>query len=146
ADDPEAHDDLWLAPTHHLEVMVERRAPENPMGLRVLEPEPPPTVLENNTLEDDGNHFRHEYGADEGEHELGLEQDRHRAERSAERQRAGVAHEDLRRMRVVPKESDQGADHRQAEHRQLAGIGEEEHAEVIAQDAIADDIGENRKG
>ena len=43
---------------------------------------------------------------------------RHHRQRRAERQRARVAHEDARRMGVVPEEAQRRADDRQAERRQ----------------------------
>ena len=79
-------------------------------------------VLEHEALQDHRHHLGDEHRADEREHELRLEQNRHGAERAAERQRAGVAHEDLGRVGVVPEKSDQRADHREAEDRQLAGV------------------------
>ena len=49
-----------------------------------------------------------------------LVQHREHAEAAAERERADVAHEDLRGVRVVPKEADAGADHGAAVDRELA--------------------------
>ena len=64
--------------------------------------------------------------------EFPLEQDRHRAKRAAQRKRPGVAHEDLRRMRVVPEEADTRAHDRHAEHRQLARSAQVEKLQVCA--------------
>ena len=46
------------------------------------------------------------------------------AEQAAERQRAGVAHEDLRRRRVEPQKAEARADQRAADDREFAGAGD----------------------
>ena len=66
--------------------------------------------------------LHHEQAADDREHDLMLDRDRDRAEEAAERQRAGVAHEDLRRGRVEPQEADARADQRAADHDEIAGV------------------------
>ena len=53
-----------------------------------------------------------------------LGEDREHADRAAERQRADVAHEHLRRIRVVPEEADAAAEQRGAEDRELADAGD----------------------
>ena len=69
-DDPEAHDHLRLAPPLHLEVVMQRRAPEDAMLLRVLESVPSPAVLEHEPLEDHRHRLGDEHDADEDEQEL----------------------------------------------------------------------------
>ena len=54
-----------------------------------------------------------------------------RAERAAERERADVAHEQLRRVRVEPEEPDAGAGQRAAEDRELARARDERDREVL---------------
>ena len=50
---------------------------------------------------------------------------------AADRQRAGVAHEDLRREGVVPKEADQRADQRRGEDDQFAAVRDVHDIEVV---------------
>ena len=50
---------------------------------------------------------------------------------AADRQRAGVAHEDLRRKGVVPKEADQRADQRRGEDDQFAAVRDVHDIEVV---------------
>src|SRR5207244_1261182 len=91
-------------------------------------------------LQDHRHHLGHEDQADKGQHEFGLEQDGHDAERAPESERAGVTHEDLRRMRVVPEKSDQRADQRKAENGELTRIWQEEQPDIPAPVIAADRI------
>ena len=71
------------------------------------------------------------------------------AEQAAERERAGVAHENLRRRRVEPEEADAGADQRAADHHDLAGVGDVVDEQIVRIDEIAGEIGdepERRRG
>ena len=68
-----------------------------------------------------------------------------RAEHAAERQRAGVAHEDRRRRRVEPEEAEAGADHRAAEHGELAGALDEVDLEIVGEDGVAREVGDERR-
>ena len=86
--------------------------------------------------------LEHEQAADDGEHDLVLGGDGDRAEHAAERQRAGVAHEDRRRRRVEPQEAEAGADHRAADDRELAGAGHEMDLQVVGEDRVAGEIGD----
>ena len=79
-----------------------------------------PVSLNEATWIDDRQRLEHEDAADDHQQQLLLDQDRDGAERGAERQRSDVAHEDLRRVGVVPEEPERGADQRAAEDRQLA--------------------------
>src|SRR4051812_9182856 len=110
-DNPEPDHDLRLGPSLLLEMVVQRRHPEHAFAGQ----------LERDHLHDDGYRLQHEQPADDGEHQLVLGRHRDRAEHAAERQRAGIAHEDRRRRRVEPEEAEAGAEHRAAQHRQLAG-------------------------
>ena len=80
-----------------------------------------PGELEAEHLEDDGNRFDHEDAADDGEQQLLFAADRDDANHSADGERAGVAHENLRRMTVEPEKAEPGADERGADDRQFAG-------------------------
>ena len=65
---------------------------------------------------------------------------------AAERQRAGVAHEDLRRRRVEPEKAEAGADQRAADHRQLAGAGHEIDLQIVGEHRVAGEIGDDAEG
>ena len=81
-----------------------------------------PVSLNEATWTIDRQRLHHEQAADDGEHDLVLDRDRHRAEQAAERERAGVAHEDLRRRRVEPEKADARADQRAADDHEIAGM------------------------
>ena len=82
-----------------------------------------PVSLNEATCTTTDKRLHHEQPADDREHDLVLDRDRDRAQQAAERERAGVAHEDLRRRRVEPKEADACADQRAADDDELAGVG-----------------------
>ena len=112
-DDPETDDDLRLRPSEELEVVVERRHPEDPLARE----------LERAHLEDHGDRLDDEEPADEDEEDLLLDEDGDGPERRAEREGARVAHEDLGGVRVEPQEAERGSDDRGAEDRELARAG-----------------------
>ena len=99
-DDPEPDHDGDLLPAEQLEVVVQRRHPEQPFALGELE------VAD---LQDHRQRLDHEQPAEQDEQELGAGQDREPGQRAAERERAGVAHEDLGRRGVPPQEAEAGA-------------------------------------
>ena len=132
-DDPEADHDLRLGPAHLLEVMVDRRHPEHALA----------GELERDHLHDHRHRFEHEQPADDRQHDLVLGGDRDRAEHAAERERAGVAHEDRRRRRVEPEEAEAGADHRAAQHRELAGAGDVVDLQIVGEARVAGEIGDD---
>src|SRR5215218_5597986 len=86
-DDPEPDDDGDLLPAEQLEVVLERRHPEDPLAGQ----------LERANLQDDRQGDQDEQAADDEQQDLGAAGDRQPGERAAEGQRAGVAHEDLGR-------------------------------------------------
>src|SRR6267143_3403848 len=98
--DPKADDDARLRPPAELKMVMKRRHLENPL----------PRNLERQDLRHDRERLGNEYRADDGEKELALDEDRDGAQRGPERERAGVAHEDVRRMAVPPQESQRGPD------------------------------------
>src|SRR6266566_3268580 len=69
-DDPEADDDLRLGPAELLEVMMDRRHPEDPLAGQLVR----------HHLHDDRDRLEHEQPADHRENDLVLGRDRHRAE------------------------------------------------------------------
>src|ERR1700687_6195220 len=92
-DDPEPDHDLRFGPALLLEMMVQRRHPEQALA----------GELERHHLHDHRDRFQHEQPADHADHDLVLDGPRDRAEQAAERQRSGIAHEDRRRWRVEPE-------------------------------------------
>src|SRR5688500_13506293 len=143
--DPEPDDHLILMPTLQLEMVVQRRAQEEPVLLRVLESVPPLPVLEEEPLPKHRDRLDHEDEADEDQQEFRLEQNGDGSERAAERQRTGIAHEHLRRIRVVPQKADQRSDHRGAKDGELPGVDEIEDAEITARVDASDDVGKDRE-
>jgi hypothetical protein len=102
-------------------MMVQRRAQEYAMRLRVVRAIPCAPVLEHRALHDHRDRLRREDRADEQQQKLRFQQDRHRTQGSAQCERAGVAHEHFSRVRVVPQKTDQGAEQGHAEYRELSG-------------------------
>jgi hypothetical protein len=88
---------------------------------------------------------QHEQAADDRQDDLVLGGHGDGAQRAAQRQRAGVAHEDLGRRRVVPEEAQAGADQGPAEHRQLANARHVVDLQVFGEDVVADEIGDQAK-
>src|SRR5262245_2276223 len=129
---PQPYDDLRLAPPALLEVVVDRRHPENALAPRLVRGD----------LHDDGERLGDEQPADDDEEELLLDQDRDRAERTPESHRADVAHEDLRGVRVEPEEPERGAEQRPAENRQLARALDERDRQVVGDDRVPRGVGE----
>ena len=128
---------LLLGPAQELEMMVERRHPEDAL---------PPADLEIADLEDDGQALEDEHAGHGEEEQLLLDEDGDRGERRAERERPDVAHEDLGRMGVEPHESEAGAGQGAGEDRQLRGrldLGDEE---VVGEDGVAGDVGQRGQG
>src|SRR5690349_18007973 len=119
AENPEPNDHLRLAPALHLEMVMQRRAQENPMRARIVDPVFLLAVLEHAPLDDHRGGLGDEYTADEKQQELGLQQDRDDAERAAEGERSGVPHEYLRRVRVEPQKADARTKDRGAEDHEL---------------------------
>src|SRR5262245_33171379 len=142
---PEPYNDLAFLPTQLLEVVMQRRSSKDAVAAGILSAIPPRAVLEHVPLQEDGQRFGDEHEADEREDELCLQQNGHGAERAAQRERAGVAHEDLRGVRIVPEKSNQSAHHRQAEDRELSGALQVEHPEIAAQVHTTDDVREDRE-
>src|SRR5579883_2232655 len=131
-DDPETHDDLRLGPAELLEMMVDRRHAEDALAGH----------LERSDLHDDRQGFDDEQSADDRQHDLVLDRDRNRAEQAAQGQRAGIAHEYLRRRRVEPEEADAGADQRAANDDEIAGMRHVVDAEIAGEEEIAHEIGD----
>src|SRR5580658_8266160 len=83
-DDPEPDDDLRFGPAQLLEMVMQRRHPEDSLA----------GELERDHLHDHRDRLQHEQTADHRQHDLVFDRNCDRAEHTAERQRSGVAHED----------------------------------------------------
>src|SRR6266446_7443194 len=90
--DPKPHDDFRFAPTQQLEMVMNGRHAKNALAAQ----------LERTHLQDHGERLDHENAANEKEKDFLLDDDGDHAQGPAQRERAHVAHENLRGMRVVP--------------------------------------------
>src|SRR5262249_52950895 len=120
--DHEPADDLRLAPPALLEVVMERRHLEHALAGH----------LEGRHLDDDRQSFEQEDAADNKQQQLLLDQNRHRRESGAERERADIAHENFRGIRVVPEEAERRADDRAAEDGHVGDGRQVNHVELIS--------------
>src|SRR6476660_3210873 len=130
--DPEADHDLGFGPAELLEMVVDRRHAKHALA---------------GQLERKHSHYhrhglQHEQSAHHREHDLMLGGDRNRADHTAERERSGVAHEDRGGRRVEPQESQSGTDHGSAQHRQFAGARDVVDVEVVREERVAREIGD----
>ena len=103
-----------------------------------------PVSLNDADLDDHRQRLEHEHAADDAEQQFLLDQNGDGAERGAERQRSDVAHEDLRRVRVEPEESERRADQRAAEDRQLRRLRKPDQQQVVGEHAVAGDVRQRR--
>src|SRR5687767_4755198 len=91
--DEKAGDDLRLAPSNQLEVVVDGRHLEDAIARE----------LERGDLDDHRERLDDEHAAHNRQQQFLLDEDGDRAQGAAERQRADVAHEDVGGVRVVPE-------------------------------------------
>src|SRR6266550_5712867 len=103
------------------------------------------SILEHESLQDDGEHLGNEHSAHDQEQEFGLEENRDRGQGAAKRQRASVAHEDFGGMRVVPEESYTRPHQGGTENRELAGPAQEIHVQVLTRVDASNHVGVERK-
>src|SRR6185369_9294672 len=96
--------------------------------------------LERDDLRNDAEALEKEDAAEDDREKLVLGEDGARAEAAAERERSHIPHEDLRGVRVVPKETDARADHGPAEHGELAGARDKRNVEVLRDDEALRDV------
>src|ERR1035441_8294472 len=82
---------------------------------------PPTSEFEAKHLKDDRDRFDDENAAHHREEQLLFTTDRDHPDHAADGERAGVAHENFRRVAVEPKKSQAGTDERRAYNRELAG-------------------------
>src|SRR6266446_4066105 len=98
--DPEAHDHFRFAPAHQFEMVMDRRHAKDALAPQLERPH----------LQNHGERFNHKNPADKKEQNLLLDNYGDGSERSPQRQRAHIAHENFRRVRVVPEETKRSAD------------------------------------
>ena len=103
---------------------MERRHPEHP----------PAGELERGDLHDHRQRFDDEHAAHDEQHDFLPDDDGDGAQCSAQRQRAHVAHEHVRRIRVEPQEAQACARDRPADHGELPGTGD------VGQEQIAGEV------
>src|SRR5882762_2544606 len=107
---PKSHNYLRLAPAHQFKMMMDGRHSKNAL----------PPQLERSHLQDHGKRFNHKNSADKKEQNLLLDDHGNGAQRPTERERTNIAHEDLRGVGVVPKETKRSTDKRAAKHGEFA--------------------------
>src|SRR5579859_3347435 len=101
--------------------------------------------LERADLQDHRERLNDKDAANEKQKNFLLDDDGDGAERSAERERADIAHEDFRGMRVVPKEAERRAYERSAKYRQFSDSRDVLDLEIRRPTRVAADIGQHRK-
>ena len=87
-----------------------------------------------------------EYAAQYGQHQLLVDDDCADGYYAADGERAGVAHEDLRRVGVVPEETYERADERTHEHHKLLRARDVHYVEVGGVFYVARHVGEDAQG
>ncbi len=91
-------------------------------------------------LQDDGQRLDDEDAADKQQQYFLLDENGKRSEAAAECKRPDVAHEDLRRMRVVPKKTDGSARHRCAENGQLGRANQMGESKIPGEAGVPRDV------
>jgi len=107
---PEAGYHFFLGPAAEFEMVMDRAHAEYPLTVR---------VLEIGNLNDNGKCFDDEQTPDYQPEEFGLGADCQASESSADGQRAGIPHENLGGVRVIPEKSEDSAEGRRANDREL---------------------------
>eukprot|EP01022_Parablepharisma_sp_SALTPOND_P026954 TRINITY_DN652_c1_g3_i1.p2 TRINITY_DN652_c1_g3~~TRINITY_DN652_c1_g3_i1.p2 ORF type:complete len:1102 (+),score=458.93 TRINITY_DN652_c1_g3_i1:51019-54324(+) len=137
-DDPESHHHLGFLPALLLVVMVQRRHQQDATaGAETLF-----RILEIGHLDHHRQRLHHEDAAHDEQHDLLAHDHRDGAQRAAQRQRADVAHEDLRRIGVVPEEGQARAAHGATEDQQLASTGDVRDEQVLGIAGATGQVGE----
>src|SRR5229473_5093771 len=133
--DPEPYDHFRFAPAQQFEMVVDRSHKEDPLAAQ----------LERAHLQNHRERFHDKDSPYEKEQDLLLDDHGDHAERPSQRERADVAHENLRGMRVVPKKTERGTDERAAENRQFADARDVLNLEIGRPAGIAADVGQHRE-
>ena len=118
------------------EMMMDRRHGENAAAGQ----------FETEHLQNDRDRFDDENAADDGEEQLLFTADRDHADHAADGERAGVAHENFRRMTIEPEKAEAGADERGADDRELAGERIKRDLQIFGDAKISGGVGKQRVG
>jgi hypothetical protein len=94
-------------------------------------------------LQYDANRLEYENTPDEGEQELLFDDYGNGPDGPAEGEGAYVSHEHFSGMRVVPEETDAGANHGAAEDRDFAHHGHPLQFEIVGEDSVSADVREH---
>src|SRR5216684_5866053 len=132
---PKPHDHFRFAPTEQFEMVVNGRHAENALAAQ----------FERTYLQNHGKRFNDEDTADEKEQDFLLDDDSDGAQCSSERQRANIAHEDFRGMRVVPEKPERSPHERPAEYGKFADARNVLNLEISGPAVVAAHVGQNRK-
>jgi hypothetical protein len=119
-----------FGPAQLLEMVVERRHPENPVRVGVLAAPGPLVPLIGPGLDENRESLGDEHAPDDQEEKFGFDQNGDRTEGSTDGQAPGVPHEHLGRMRVEPEKPDGAAHQGTAEDGQFPGARKIEKVEV----------------
>ena len=90
----------------------------------------PPRPTMNTDLQNHAERLDHEHPADDRQQHLLSHDDGHQSEHAPQGQRAGIAHEHLRRMTIEPQKSQDAADQAAGDDDQFAGAGQMGQVEI----------------
>ena len=138
-ENPETDDDLGFEYAFLLIVVVYGRHEENPASLAVLALR----ILEVGHLQHHRAAFDQEDAAQQRQQQLLADAEGEYSDDAADGERTRVAHEDLRRKRVVPQKAHQCADHGERKDHQLAALGDVHDIEVVGIDDVAREVGQH---
>ena len=97
-------------------------------------------------LQNHRERLHHKNSADEGQQQFLLDDHSHRGDGPAQSQGTDIAHENLRRIRVVPQESKARPHHGATENRQLRHQREVLDREIIRPSRISRHVSQRRQG
>ena len=117
-------------------MVVQRRAEKNAAAA--------PLVVAD--LEDHACGLGDEDPADQQQEEFLPGDDRQQSQEPAQGKRAGVAHENLRRMTIEPEEPQHAADHGAGQDGHLAGAGNSREIEVMGQSGVSGGVDHQSHG
>ena len=116
-------------------MVVQRCHAEDPLAAR----------LERHHLYHHGKRFRDKDAAHQRKDEFLADGDGHGSQRRAERERADIAHENQRRVRVVPEKTQPRARNGRAEHRHFTDTGQHRLVQIARVVRAAGNVGKHRK-
>src|SRR6516225_4408025 len=131
--DPEAHDDLALAPAQQFKVVVDGSHLEDALLAQLVR----------SNLEDDRERLNHEYPTDKRQQQFLFNEYSDSSDCPAKCQRTDIPHKHFCRMRVVPEKADSRADHGPAKNGQLRNLRNFRNFKVIGENGVAADVGED---